>query len=49
MNVTGVPTNQADFYGKYLYASTPTKPPAYKGVWDLALRAGARTGSGTRR
>jgi peptide/nickel transport system substrate-binding protein len=35
VNVTGVPTNQADFYGKYLYAGAPS--PASKGVWDLAL------------
>jgi peptide/nickel transport system substrate-binding protein len=38
VNVVGVPTNQADFYGKYLYvpnsASSPS--PAYKGVWDMA-------------
>ena len=34
VQVTGVPTNQADFYGKYLYAGAPS--PASKGVWDLA-------------
>jgi peptide/nickel transport system substrate-binding protein len=38
VKVTGVPTNQSDFYGKYLYvpnsASNPS--PAYKGVWDMA-------------
>jgi peptide/nickel transport system substrate-binding protein len=34
VNVTGVPTNQSDFYGKYLYAGAPS--PASKGVWDLA-------------
>jgi len=38
VKVTGVPTNQSDFYGKYLYvpntASAPS--PAYKGVWDMA-------------
>jgi peptide/nickel transport system substrate-binding protein len=38
VNVTGVPTNQSDFYGKYLYApDSPSSPsPAKKGVWDLA-------------
>jgi peptide/nickel transport system substrate-binding protein len=38
VNVTGVPTNQSDFYGKYLYVpSTPSSPaPAYKGTFDLA-------------
>ena len=36
VNVVGVPTNQADFYGKYLInTSAPT--PAARGVWDLAL------------
>jgi peptide/nickel transport system substrate-binding protein len=38
VKVTGVPTNQSDFYGKYLYvpntASAPS--PAYKGTWDMA-------------
>jgi peptide/nickel transport system substrate-binding protein len=34
VNVVGVPTNQSDFYGKYLTATTsPT--PASKGVWDI--------------
>lgn len=34
VTVVGVPTNQSDFYGKYLYAtSTPT--PASQGVWDF--------------
>jgi peptide/nickel transport system substrate-binding protein len=39
VKVTGVPTNQADFYGKYLIVpNTPSAPsPAYKGTWDLAL------------
>jgi peptide/nickel transport system substrate-binding protein len=39
VNVTGVPTNESDFYGKYLYVpNTPSAPsPAYKGTWDLAL------------
>ena len=51
MKVTGVPTNQSDFYGKYLYVpNTPSNPsPAYKGTWDMTVRAGARTGTGTRR
>jgi peptide/nickel transport system substrate-binding protein len=39
VNLTGVPTNQADFYGKYLTVpnakSAPS--PAYKGVWDMAI------------
>ena len=37
VKVTGVPTNQSDFYGKYLYVpSSPTNPaPAYKGTWDM--------------
>ena len=36
--VSGVPTNQSDFYGKYLYApnSASSPGPAQKGVWDLA-------------
>jgi peptide/nickel transport system substrate-binding protein len=36
--VTGVPTNQSDFYGKYLYVpNTKSAPsPAYKGTWDMA-------------
>jgi peptide/nickel transport system substrate-binding protein len=37
VKVTGVPTNQSDFYGKYLYvpnvAGNPS--PAYKGTWDM--------------
>jgi peptide/nickel transport system substrate-binding protein len=34
VNVVGVPTNQSDFYGKYLsVSSTPT--PASQGVWDF--------------
>jgi peptide/nickel transport system substrate-binding protein len=39
VKVTGVATNQSDFYGKYLLApNTPSSPsPAYKGVWDLAV------------
>jgi peptide/nickel transport system substrate-binding protein len=38
VKVTGVPTNQSDFYAKYLYvASTKSSPsPAYKGTWDMA-------------
>jgi peptide/nickel transport system substrate-binding protein len=38
VKVTGVPTNQSDFYGKYLYVpSTKSAPsPAYKGTWDMA-------------
>lgn len=34
VNVVGVPTNQSDFYGKYLYA-TASPTPASKGVWDF--------------
>ncbi len=38
VKVTGVPTNQSDFYGKYLLVpNTPSVPsPAYKGTWDMA-------------
>jgi peptide/nickel transport system substrate-binding protein len=38
VKVTGVPTNQSDFYGKYLYVpNTSSSPsPAYKGTWDMA-------------
>ena len=38
VTVSGVPTNQADFYGKYLYVpNTSSAPsPAYKGTWDMA-------------
>ncbi len=38
VKVVGVPTNQSDFYAKYLYVpNTPTAPsPAYKGTWDMA-------------
>jgi peptide/nickel transport system substrate-binding protein len=38
VKVTGVPTNQSDFYGKYLIVpNTKTAPsPAYKGTWDMA-------------
>jgi peptide/nickel transport system substrate-binding protein len=35
VNVVGVPTTHADFYGKYLQDTT-TPTPAAKGVWDLA-------------
>jgi len=37
VNVTGVPTNQSDFYGKYLSVpnSSSNPSPAYKGTWDL--------------
>ena len=40
VKVTGVPTNQSDFYGKYLIVpNTKGAPsPAYKGTWDLAER-----------
>ena len=34
VTLTGVPTNQSDFYGKYLYA-TASPTPAAKGVWDI--------------
>ncbi|HEX4833879.1 MAG TPA: ABC transporter substrate-binding protein [Trebonia sp.] len=39
VSVTGVPTNQADFYGKYMTVpASPTNPgPAQKGVWDVSL------------
>jgi len=39
VSVTGVPTNESDFYGKYLLVpSSPGNPsPAYKGIWDLAV------------
>jgi peptide/nickel transport system substrate-binding protein len=38
VKVIGVPTNQADFYGKYLIVpNTKSNPsPAYKGTWDMA-------------
>ena len=38
VKVTGVPTNQSDFYGKYLYVpnSKSSPSPAYKGTWDMA-------------
>ena len=38
VKVTGVPTNQSDFYGKYLYVpnTTSNPSPAYKGTWDMA-------------
>jgi peptide/nickel transport system substrate-binding protein len=38
VKVVGVPTNQSDFYAKYLYVpSTKSSPsPAYKGTWDIA-------------
>lgn len=37
VQVTGVATNQADFYGKYLSvpASSSNPGPAQKGVWDI--------------
>jgi peptide/nickel transport system substrate-binding protein len=34
VSVVGVPTNQSDFYGKYLY-NTASPSPAAKGVWDF--------------
>ena len=38
VKVIGVPTNQSDFYGKYLIVpNTKSNPsPAYKGTWDMA-------------
>jgi peptide/nickel transport system substrate-binding protein len=38
VKVTGVPTNQSDFYAKYLYqpSSSSNPSPAYKGTWDIA-------------
>ena len=41
VSVTGVPTNESDFYGKYLlFPSSPGNPaPAYKGTWDVAVPA----------
>jgi peptide/nickel transport system substrate-binding protein len=36
VKVTGVPTNQADFYGKYLnVAAAPAQTPAGAGAWDI--------------
>lgn len=36
VNVVGIPTNQSDFYGKYLTVTTsPT--PAQTGAWDIAI------------
>jgi peptide/nickel transport system substrate-binding protein len=36
VQVTGVPTNQGDFYGKYLAVAVPVnQSPAAKGVWDI--------------
>ncbi len=39
VTVTGVPTNHADFYPKYLNVpdSPSSRAPQYKGVWDLAV------------
>jgi peptide/nickel transport system substrate-binding protein len=34
VTVVGVPTNQSDFYGKYLYA-TASPSPAATGAWDF--------------
>jgi peptide/nickel transport system substrate-binding protein len=38
VKVTGVPTNQSDFYAKYLIVPNVkgNPSPAYKGTWDLA-------------
>jgi peptide/nickel transport system substrate-binding protein len=38
VKVTGVPTNQSDFYGKYLSVpnSASAPAPAYKGTWDMS-------------
>jgi peptide/nickel transport system substrate-binding protein len=38
VKVTGVVTNQSDFYSKYLQApnSSGNPSPAYKGTWDMA-------------
>jgi peptide/nickel transport system substrate-binding protein len=38
VKVTGVPTNQSDFYAKYLYVPNAkgNPAPAYKGTWDMA-------------
>ena len=38
VKVIGVPTNQSDFYGKYLYVPNAkgNPSPAYKGTWDMA-------------
>jgi len=36
VNVVGVPTNQSDFYGKYL-AVTTSPTPAQTGAWDVAI------------
>ena len=42
VKVTGVPTNQSDFYGKYLSVpnSSTSPSPAYKGTWDMSCPAG---------
>ena len=45
ITVEGVPSPNADFYTKYLQVPDVAK----RGVWDIALRAGARTGTATRR
>jgi peptide/nickel transport system substrate-binding protein len=39
VQVVGVPTNQSDFYGKYMAVpATAANPgPAQKGVWDISL------------
>jgi len=38
VKVTGLGTNQGDFYGKYLnVAAAPPQTPAGKGAWDLSL------------
>jgi peptide/nickel transport system substrate-binding protein len=36
VKVTLVPTNQSDFYGKYLYV-TSSPSPAKQGTWDMAI------------
>jgi peptide/nickel transport system substrate-binding protein len=38
VKVTGLPTNEGDFYGKYLnVAAAPAQTPAGKGVWDITI------------
>ena len=47
VNVVGVPTNQSDFYGKYLYVTAAPTPAAEGRLGHRRSPAGARTGTGT--
>ena len=52
VKVTGVPTNQSDFYGKYLHRPQHQEQPVARLQGHLGhgrRRAGVRTGTGTRR